>query len=421
MSTLKKERVIYFAGIGIFLLTMIALCLPYITVGVYESAQNAQKAQSITYLGWQLFELINPLLKEEVDANGVVSAVTRILSPRGSEAAFVIFSAILIILSAISAVLGGYGLFKNYTKGDKIGKKWINITMVGYVIFSIATLILYVLYVNYLNVADFETDSAVNATSWATFGFFSLTGVKTEMQMGPFVLVAIGLIATLTSIIFTMKIQDNSILFPYKKRHVWASIVTIVVCLIVFLLPFIDYFFSTEYLSYTENYSSIKAILFRTSGGKNTITIDGLETIAKKFTNGLGWDMLTGASGAIQGYYKVLFVIMFVVAGCGIAYAVANLLGACEVIRFNFNRKHLNTVCLILAIIGIMLWFGSFAYSLGVNVRLDDFYNQYTDVFILAYPDGEFPRTTCTLGAWLSMVPCAVGYAGVALLNAYDD
>ena len=100
------------------------------------------------------------------------------------------------------------------------------------------------------------------------------------------------------------------------------------------MLPFIDYFFSTEYLSYTENYSSIKAILFRTSGGKNTITIDGLETIAKKFTNGLGWDMLTGASGAIQGYYKVLFVIMFVVAGCGIAYAVANLLGACEVIRF---------------------------------------------------------------------------------------
>lgn len=429
MSTLKKERVIYSAGIGLFLLTLLALCLPFITVGVYETSQSAEKAQSITYLGWQLFELINPLLKAEIDANGVMATITRALSPRGSEAAFVIFSAIMIILSLIAGVLSGYGLFRNLTKGQGVGKKWINIVMIGYVVFSLAMSILYVMYVQYLNVTDFETDSAVNATTWATFGFFSLTGIKTEIEMGPFVLAALGLIATLVSIIYTMKIQDNSILFPYKKRHVWAAVVTIVVCAVVFLLPFIDYFFSTEYLSYTENFSNIKAILFRQTtqvvdGEKitvNVITIDGLETVAKKFTTGVGWDMITGASGAVQGYYKVLFVIMFVVAGCGILYSIATLLGACEVIRFNFNRKHLNTVCLVLAVIGILLWFGAFAYSLGVNVRLDDFYGQYTDVFILAYPDGEFPRTTCTLGAWLSMIPCAVGYAGVALLNAYDD
>jgi len=424
MSTLKKERVIFITGIALFVLTMMALCFPFFTVGVYTNTQDANTAESIRYLGWQIFKFVNPLIKQKYNENDPDSPIINlVMSPIGSEAAFTVFSAVLVILACLVGVLCGYGLYKSIKTGKGIGKKWINIVFVGYFVFSVVMLALYFTYIHNLNTMEFVGNKAANlAKRWSIFGFKSMTGVEALMGPAPFILTAIGTGAMMTSIIFTMGIQDNSILYPYKKRQVYSSLLTIALCVGIFFLPFIDFFYSTEYLSYTENFSSISAILFRKGQDNvNQLTVNGLENIALNFTNGVGWDMISTGSGAIQGYYKVLFVMMFTVAGCGIVYAVANLLGACEVIRFNFSRKHLNTVCLVIMVIGIMLWFGSFAYMLGVNVRLNDFYGQYQEVFVIAYPDGEFPQTSCTLGAWLSMVPGIIGYAGVAWLNAFED
>ncbi len=74
-------------------------------------------------------------------------------------------------------------------------------------------------------------------------------------------------------------------------------------------------------------------------------------------------------------------------------------------------------------IMGILLWAASLVYSIGVNIRLDTRYSEkdFVQYFMKAYPDGQFPQTVCTVGAWLSILPGIVGYAGTKLLCSYDD
>jgi len=82
-STLKKERIVYFTGIALFVVVAITLCFPYITWGVYTHNQMVTLADSVTYLGWQLFGLTayyrgNPIITEtgQIVASGQLSGRT---------------------------------------------------------------------------------------------------------------------------------------------------------------------------------------------------------------------------------------------------------------------------------------------------------------------------------------------------------
>lgn len=435
-STIKKERVIYFTGIALFVVFMIALCLPYIGVGLYTDKQIVTQADYVIYLGWQFFAWTGyykgapktnpnglPAFSESGQPLPTEEKSLRNISPIGTEAMFVIFNFALLAIVIILAIIDGYALYRSYKTGLSIGKKFINILHIGYVILSAMVLIAYIPYVNYLNNHEFTSTNAItNATAakaWASFAFKSLSGVETKMQAGPFIIAIAGIIAAFVSLIFTMKIQDNSILYPYRSRQVLSSCVCLALCIGVFFLPYIDYYFST-YSIYGNAAKGMKELLF--SGPSSALDERGLEKVAQSFVNGVGWDSILYGSGDIAGYYKIMFILMFVVAGFGIIYSIVNLLGAATIIRFNFDKKYTNLICGVLMGCGIMLLVGSLVYSIGVNVRLNSLFNTegFKSSFLIAYPDGQFPQTVCTLGAWLSMIPGIAGYVGVKLLNAYD-
>ena len=254
---------------------------------------------------------------------------------------------------------------------------------------------------------------------------FCLTGVETQMSATPFIIAALGLAAALTCIIVTMKLQDNSILYPYKKRHIIAATVCLVVCAAVYFLPNIDFYFST-YFIYERGNDNLMTMLFQNRPNNVASAIlnaNALERIAQNFSTGVGWDCILSGSGDIAGFYKVIFSFMFVVAGAGILLSLANMLAAVGVIRFNFDKKYLSMVTLIIMIMSILLWAASFVYSIGVNIRLDSNFNvkDYYQYYLKAYPNGHFPQTICTVGAWLSMLPGIAGFVGTKVLCAYDD
>ena len=71
----------------------------------------------------------------------------------------------------------------------------------------------------------------------------------------------------------------------------------------------------------------------------------------------------------------------------------------------------------------ILLWAASFVYSISINIRLGEVYvsKGFEAYFRKAYPEGQFPQTVCTVGAWLSMIPGIVAFAGTKILCAYED
>ena len=433
-STLKKERIVYFTGIALFVVVAITLCFPYITWGVYTHNQMVTLADSVTYLGWQLFGLTayyrgNPIITEtgQIVATGQLSG--RTVAPLGTEAMFVIFNYALLFIAIAVAAIDGFALYENYKNGKSFGKRFINMLHIGFALVAASLVVVYIPYVNHLNTYEFTSTNtatvAAEAKAWSSFAFKSLTGVATEMQAGPFLIAIFGFAAALICIIVTMKLQDNSILYPYKKRQIFASVVCLALCVAVFFLPYIDYYFSTYYI-YERNNNNLMTLLFQ---GKPTdvesarLNANALERIAAYFSTGVGWDCLTSGSGDIAGFYKVIFSLMFVVAGAGILLSLANLLAAAGIIKFNFDRKYLTMVAATLMIMGILLWAASLVYSIGVNIRLDTRYSEkdFVQYFMKAYPDGQFPQTVCTVGAWLSMLPGIVGYAGTKLLCTYDD
>lgn len=432
-STLKKERIVYFTGIALFVLVAISLCFPYITWGVYTDNQIVTSADSVTYLGWQLFGL-SAYYKESagiLDTGAFVSsgAITgRTVTPLGTESMFVIFNYVLLFGALAIAVIDGFALFENYKNGKSFGKKFINIIHIAFVLIATSLVIVYIPYVNYLNnhvfTSTVEATVAAEAKAWSSFAFKSLTGVTTKMQAGPFLIAIFGFAAAMVSIITTMKLQDNSILYPYKKRHVFAALVCMALCIGVFFLPCINYYFSTYYIY--EKSETLMNLLFQgkpTDISEARLNANALERIAVYFTNGVGWDCISQGSGDIEGFYKVMFSLMFVVAAIGILFSTATLLAAVGVIKFNFDKKYLGTITLILMVMGILLWAAAFVYEIGVNIRLNSCFTRkdYYKFFLKAYPDGQFPQTHCTVGAWLSMVPGIVGFAGTKLLCAYDD
>ena len=95
-STLKKERIVYFTGIALFVILAICLCFPYITWGVYTNNQIVTVADSVTYLGWQLFGLTayyrgDTMITESGEvSSGLLTAHP--IAPLGTEAMFVIFN-----------------------------------------------------------------------------------------------------------------------------------------------------------------------------------------------------------------------------------------------------------------------------------------------------------------------------------------
>ena len=138
-----------------------------------------------------------------------------------------------------------------------------------------------------------------------------------------------------------MKLQDNSILYPYKKRHIIAATVCLVVCAAVYFLPNIDFYFST-YFIYERGNDNLMTMLFQNRPNNVASAIlnaNALERIAQNFSTGVGWDCILSGSGDIAGFYKVIFSFMFVVAGAGILLSLANLLAAVGVIRFNFDKS----------------------------------------------------------------------------------
>lgn len=433
-STLKKERIVYYTGITLFVLVAISLCFPYITWGVYTNNQSVTLAESVTYLGWQLFGLSafykkEPIIMTEtggISDSGIITP--RSVTPLGTESMFVIFNYILFFAALAIAVIDGFALYENYKNGKSLSKKFINVFHIGFVIIAVSLIIVYIPYVKYLNSHVFTSSSvdtvAAEAKAWSSFAFKSLTGIETKMAAGPFLIAVFGFAAAMVSIIVTMKLQDNSILYPYKRRHVFAAVVCLVLCVSVFFLPNIDYYFSTYYIH--EKSDTLMSLLFQ---GKPTgiadakLNSNALERIAAYFTSGVGWDCLTQGSGDIEGYYKVMFSLMFVISGLGIMFSAATLLAAAGVIKFNFDKKYLNMISLVLMVMGILLWAASFVYSIGVNVRLNTTYarKDFYQYFLKAYPDGQFPQTTCTVGAWLSMIPGILGFTGTKLLCAYDD
>lgn len=432
-STLKKERIVYFTGIALFVLVAISLCFPYITWGVYTDNQIVTAADSVTYLGWQLLGL-SAYYKGGtgvLDTGEFVSSTTitaRTVTPLGTEAMLVIFNYVLLIGALAIAIIDGFALFENYKHGKSFGKKFINLIHIAFVLVSVTLIVVYVPYVNYLNNHVFsstvEATVAAEAKAWSGFAFKSLTGVATEMQIGPFLIAIFGFAAAMVSIITTMKLQDNSILYPYKKRHVFAALVCMALCIGVFFLPCINYFFSTYYIY--EKSDTLMTLLFQgkpTDISEAKLNANALERLAVYFTDGVGWDCIAYGSGDIAGFYKVLFSLMFVVAGMGIMFSTATLLAAVGIIKFNFDKKYLNTITLILMVMGILLWAASFVYQISVNIRLDTCFSRkdYYKYFIKAYPDGQFPQTKCTVGAWLSMLPGIAGFTGTKLLCAYDD
>lgn len=153
------------------------------------------------------------------------------------------------------------------------------------------------------------------------------------------------------------------------------------------------------------------------------LNANALERIAQNFSTGVGWDCILSGSGDIAGFYKVIFSFMFVVAGAGFCFLLPICWQAVGVIRFNFDKKYLSMCTLIIMIMSILLWAASFVYSIGVNHRLDSNFNvkDYYQYYLKAYPNGHFPQTICTVGAWLSMLPGIAGFVGTKVLCAYDD
>ena len=432
-STLKKERIVYFTGIALFVILAICLCFPYITWGVYTNNQIVTVADSVTYLGWQLFGLTayyrgDTMITESGEiSSGLLTAHS--IAPLGTEAMFVIFNYCLLFIALAIAIIDGFALFKSYVHGTSFGQKFINILHIGFAVIAMALIVVYIPYVNHLNTYEFTStnnaDVAAQAKAWSSFAFKSLTGVETQMAATPFIIAALGLAAALTCIIVTMKLQDNSILYPYKKRHIIAATVCLVVCAAVYFLPNIDFYFST-YFIYERGNDNLMTMLFQNRPNNVASAIlnaNALERIAQNFSTGVGWDCILSGSGDIAGFYKVVFSFMFVVAGAGILLSLANLLAAVGVIRFNFDKKYLSMVTLIIMIMSILLWAASFVYSIGVNIRLDSNFNvkDYYQYYLKAYPNGHFPQPLCTVGAWLSMLPGIAGFVGTKVLCAYDD
>lgn len=442
-STFKKERIIYFTGIATFVLIAITLCFPYAILGVYTDNQSVTLAESVTYLGWQFFGL--KAFYKTAPVSGVTETGTSVTStntslidvtPVGSEAALVMFNYAILLLAIAIAIFDGFCLFESYVHKKSFGKKFINIMHIGLFVIAAATVLFYVPYINHLNTYEFSSKNmstvASEAKSWSAFAFKSLTGVESKMTPLPFLLAAYGFASLLISLICTMKLQDNSILYPYKRRHIYATILCMAACVGVFFLPFIDYYFSTYYIckdgvanspATLQNQLYLIANPDSKPGVKTEISANALELIAKKFTTGVGWDCFLSGSGDIAGFYKVMFVLMFTVAGCGFLFGLATLLAAAGVIKFNFDKKYITIITAIIMGFGIMLWVASFVYAMSVNIRLNEVFNAkgYRKFFLRAYPEGQFPQTVCTLGAWLSMIPGIVAYAGTKILCAYED
>ena len=219
-STLKKERIIYFTGLALFVLLAITLCFPYVVLGVYTDNQSATVAESVTYLGWQFFGL--KAFYKSAPVNGVTetgSSVTttsvtfRNVTPVGSEAALVIFNYAILLLAVAIAVYDGFALFESYVHKKSFGKKFINIMHVSFFIATVATVLFYVPYINHLNSYVFTSKNAATvaseARSWASFAFKSLTGVESQMKAAPFLIAIFGFASLMISLICTMKLQDN--------------------------------------------------------------------------------------------------------------------------------------------------------------------------------------------------------------------
>lgn len=438
-STLKKERIIYFTGLALFVLLAITLCFPYVVLGVYTDNQSATVAESVTYLGWQFFGL--KAFYKSAPVNGVTetgSSVTttsvtfRNVTPVGSEAALVIFNYAILLLAVAIAVYDGFALFESYVHKKSFGKKFINIMHVSFFIATVATVLFYVPYINHLNSYVFTSKNAATvaseARSWASFAFKSLTGVESQMKAAPFLIAIFGFASLMISLICTMKLQDNSILYPYKKRHVYAALLCMAMCVGVFFLPCIDYYYSTYYIckdGVANSPNTLQGLLYLAKDIDLNTEVDtnALELIAKNFSTGVGWDCFLAGSGDIAGFYKVIFILMFAVAGCGFMFGVATLLAAVGIIKFNFDKKYFSLITAIIMGFGILLWVASFVYSISINIRLGEVYiaKGFEPYFRKAYPEGQFPQTVCTVGAWLSMLPGIAAFAGTKALCAYDD
>lgn len=437
-STLKKEKIIYLTGIALFVILAITLCFPYAVLGVYTDTQSVTVAESVTYIGWQFFGLT--AFYKSAPVNGIAqdgSVITstavdfKAVTPVGSEAALVIFNYAILLLAVGLAVFDGFALFQTLVHKRSFKKKIGNIMHIGFFIATIAAILFYVPYINHLNTYEFTSKNAATVASearnWASFAFKSLTGIESKMTPLPFIIAGYGLIALMVSLICTMKLQDNSILYPYKPRHVYATLVCMLACVGVFFLPCIDYYYSTFYIckdGVANSPATLQYILYLTPGANLDTEIDtnALELIAKQFKTGVGWDCFLTGSGDISGFYKTIFILMFAVAGCGFLFCCATLLAAAGIIKFNFDKKYLTLITAIIMGFGFLLWVASLVFAMSVNIRLNEVYNSkgYEQFFRKAYPEGQFPQTVCTVGAWLSMVPGILTFAGTKLLCSYE-
>lgn len=399
MSNLLKQRIIYICSIALSILTFGFLCLPFMTV--YEKVIDAgvTKYNPVTLFGW---DVMNP---------GIVDCV------KGSEAEgiFLVFSFVILIATIALLVWGGLNLFSSFKTPDaKRGYKWFIIIELVYTLLEFCMAIAMGSYINYLNTADLAN------TGWSIFAFKAACGSASAAGPCVYVLLGLGAAITIITCVFTAMAKDNSLVLPYTKREIISSIVTIVACVAVFFITLCRFYYTTNYIN--TNIQSVYDSVVSTSGSDLSVNYKLWD----------GYEVFSFGAGGMEGYIRVLILVMWFVAICGILYNIFFLLAALGVFRINFDRKISNKINLALMVCGIMISVGCIAYSVGVNYQLGSNWTAYykqlpldsiwnTNMWLAE--SGVmvgFPQTVVYEGAFVVLYPIA-SYVGVRLINEYPD
>ncbi len=387
MSKALKERIVYFISMALGVLTLIALFFPFMTITREKIvAGQAPEYYGDTLMGFNMIFNLDCVRGDE------------------AEGLFLVFTIVLALLALASIVWGLLNFLGQRKNPDQVAaKKWF---ILFQLVYCALTFCMMIGLNNYLDVLN-NSENAIN--KWSIAVFYATSGNLSTAGPCVYILLALGVVALVPTCVLTAMLKDNSLVFPYRRREIITSAITIVACIAVFFLPLFNYYYSTNYINVNA-----ATIYDRVMGNGADLTTEYLLYD--------GYEIFYFANGGMAGYIKVLFYMMIFVSIATLAYNVFFLLAAFGVFRINFDRKLNNKANLALMVMGIMIFVGCLAYCYGVNFQLDRNWETYSRIFDLQsiWTVGQFPRSYISAGAIVALYPIA-SYLAVRFLNEYPD
>ena len=386
MSKLLKERIIYITSIVLGLLTIFTLFVPFMSSNVTETQDGVQQIILTNYNGF------NILFSLDVTGGYEIEGMMLLLM-------------VIISIAAIACIVwGGLAMLNNIKNPEKFfGKKFFILFQLIYLGCAFVLAVMLVNFVNTINTSDDPIGS------YSLCVFYCVAGTKIEAFPCIFIILGLGLVAFIATCTFSGMAKDNSLVFPYTRREIISSIITVVACIAVFFIPLVNFVYSTNYLNANASTAFDAAL-----GSGADLTIE--------YTVINGYDMFFRSGGGLTGYIKLLYYFMLFVSYVGIAYNVVFVLGAFKILHINFDRKINNLVNIVLSVCGVMIAVGCIAYCIGVNYQLDRNWETYSVINNLStiWSEGHFTYSYPFAGAFVVLYPL-VSYLGVRVTNDYLD